>query len=152
MSNTSRRHPYRLTPDAYAEPNHVAFITVNTNSRQPFFAQQAHALAVIAGLRHVVPNLIAFCVMPDHAHFVYLTVADHPLPSIVSQAKGRIAHDLHRIGLDGEVWQRSYWDRYARKEDDLSSMVEYALNNPVRRELCERREEWPFAEFCGLPW
>lgn len=152
MNGPSRDHPHRLSAEAYAEPNRVAFVTVNTKAKQPLLAGAQEAECVISALRHLVPQLIAYCVMPDHVHFVYVTTVGKPLPRVVSQVKGRTSYDLHRLGSAEIVWQRSYWDYYARDENALWPLIEYVLDNPVRRGFCERRDDWTYSGFCGLPW
>lgn len=43
------------------------------------------------------------------------------------------------------MWQRSYWDRHARQDDDVVGMVEYTLANSVCAGLTECAWEWPYS-------
>jgi hypothetical protein len=43
--------------------------------------------------------------------------------------------------------QRSFYDHLIRKEEDLRQIAEYILNNPVRKGLVQRCEDYPY---CGL--
>ena len=47
--------------------------------------------------------------------------------------------------LTGErLWQEGYYDRVLRTNDDTCAWVEYIVQNPVRANLVERPEEYPF--------
>lgn len=81
----------------------------------------------------------AYCVMPDHLHAVISAMGDGgDMGGWLRFAKRETARGLELPGM----WLRSYWDRHARAENDLTAMVEYALANPVRKGLCERWSEW----------
>ena len=156
LETPDRHHPLRLSAEAYAEENRVVFVTVCTAKRRGLLATADRASLAIEALRCTCANvgmaLIAYCVMPDHLHFVVGTLGEGSVPTLVMRFKGRSSRDLRESGIEGAVWERSYWDRHARKEDDLTKMVEYVLANPVRRGLCAAAEEWPYAGYLGLPW
>jgi len=84
----------------------------------------------------------AYCVMPDHVHVV-VSVAESggDLQSWLRYAKRESAKALQAPGM----WQRSYWDRHARNEQELEAMVNYTLENPVRRGLCPDWSDWPYS-------
>jgi len=148
-----RRHPHRLTNDAYLEPNRVVFVTVCTKRRQPILAPDERAVIVIDCLRNTfAADLVAYCVMPDHVHAVVVTDGQTALPKLVGLFKGRAALALGRVGAEKPIWGKSLWDRHARGEDDVPKMIDYVLNNPVRKELCGSRDEWPYGQFGGFPW
>ncbi len=43
-----------------------------------------------------------------------------------------------------KLWQKSFYDHVIRKEEDLNSIAGYIFNNPVRKELVENYEDYPF--------
>jgi hypothetical protein len=43
------------------------------------------------------------------------------------------------------LWQRSYWDRILRDEDDLWPAIRYLLANPVRARLAVHPLAYPFS-------
>jgi len=51
-------------------------------------------------------------------------------------------------GLDGKLWQKSFYDHIIRKDESLVKVCEYVLANPVRKGLAARPEDWPFS---GMP-
>ncbi|MEN6641317.1 MAG: transposase [Armatimonadia bacterium] len=149
----NRRHPRRLAPEVYAQADQIVFVTICTKGRAKTFAdyEVAECLSELIRLQFG-EYLIAFCVMPNHVHVVLATNPEIDVMTQVTRLKGRATHDLHALGVEGEIWERSCWDRHAREEDNVWEMVEYVLDNPVRWGLVEKTEEWPHAGYYGLPW
>ncbi len=48
-------------------------------------------------------------------------------------------------GVEGRIWQESFWDHFLRADERVERVVEYVLNNPVRKGLAANRREYPFA-------
>ena len=140
-----RKHPHRLDEQMYRIPDEVVFITFC--SRWDESLSQEHVLRhLIYVMGHVGHRrrvrVHAYCVMPDHLHVV-VSVEDTggDIEAWVRFTKREAARRLAVPGL----WERSYWDRHARADEDVVAMVEYTLANPVRRELCERWLDWSFS-------
>lgn len=88
-------------------------------------------------------RLLAWCVMPNHAHIIVEQIQDWPLASIVHSWKSFSANTVNRIlGRRGPVWMREYFDRFMRDNDHLSATVDYVESNPVKAGLVERPEHW----------
>jgi len=96
-------------------------------------------------------HLHAWCVMPNHVHVLLEPLID--LASIVQGWKSFTARWILRnraaLGLEipeaGPVWMREYWDRYIRDENHYQTVTEYIHQNPVKADLCNRPEEWPWS-------
>jgi putative transposase len=92
----------------------------------------------------------AVVVMPDHVHLLLtpLRDADRNLVSlvgIVQAIKGASAHSLNRaLGRSGPVWQEESFDHVLRSEASFSEKLEYIRQNPVRRGLVTRPEDYPW--------
>jgi putative transposase len=90
--------------------------------------------------------LLAYCFMPDHLHLV--AAGEQPSSDVrafVSKAKQASAF-AHQRRFGGErLWQRSYWDRVLRREEDTWTVVRYVLANPVRAGLVSHPLEYPFS-------
>ena len=43
------------------------------------------------------------------------------------------------------LWQRRFWERHVRDEDELAAGVRYCWINPVKHGLVERPEDWPWS-------
>ena len=70
----------------------------------------------------------AFVVMPNHVHGVLLLGEDtHPLPTVVGSFKSAVSRAL-KSGRP--VWQRGYYERVVRGENELEAIRRYILENP----------------------
>ena len=57
--------------------------------------------------------------------------------------KGASAHLINReLARRGKVWQAESFDRVLRPSENLHQKVTYILENPVRRGLADRWEEY----------
>ena len=36
------------------------------------------------------------------------------------------------VGFDGRLWQRNYWERIIRNENELNNIRQYIMNNPIK--------------------
>lgn len=43
------------------------------------------------------------------------------------------------------MWQRSGFDHVIRADEDLRVIIEYLLNNPVRKGMVEKAEDYPYS-------
>ena len=83
--------------------------------------------------------------MPDHFHVVLEGMNEEAdlLKAVVGfkQATGY----WMRINLRGYRWQKSYYDHILRSEDDLKTQIIYILENPVRKGLVKKWQDYPFS-------
>jgi putative transposase len=74
--------------------------------------------------------LDAFIIMPNHLHgIVWLSRAGHapPLPVVIGSFKSVASRTAGRA-----LWQRSFYDRVIRDEDELRALRKYVVENPLR--------------------
>ena len=94
-------------------------------------------------------RVYAYCLMPDHLH---LAVSPQPssggLFRIMQGFKSYTTRLGWQRGLRQGLWQRSYYDHIARREEDLAGICEYILANPVRSGLVSDPACWPYS---GMP-
>ena len=69
-------------------------------------------------------------VMPDHVHLVFTLYDQARLADILQRIKSVSAHAAGR-----RLWQREYFDRMLRCDEDLRRKCEYVCDNPVRAGL-----------------
>ncbi|WP_284314330.1 REP-associated tyrosine transposase [Labrys miyagiensis] len=88
-------------------------------------------------------RLWAWCVMPNHVHSLFEMIEGNRLGDIVKSWKGYTAIRANRIlRLDGPFWQRDYFDRYMRNEEQMARTIDYIERNPVQAGLCREPAEW----------
>ena len=145
-----RRTRARLPAEAYAQLGSICSITVAVRDRRPVFADASTAGAVVPVLRELAAatgvRVYAYCVMPDHVHLVLGPSLSCDLVTFAGRFKNLAQRAAWKRGIEGSVWQKSFWDHFLRAEEDLERVVEYVLNNPVRRGLVQEWRDYPY---CG---
>ena len=140
-----RRRPHRLPREWYQWPEQPVFVTVC--ARGGICLSEGHIAPRIVGAMGRLGAVCkvrvhAYCIMPDHMHVVVSVAHDGgDLAKWIRYVKRQTARVL---GLPA-LWQRSYWDRHARRDQDVAAAVDYLLYNPVRRQLCEEPCDWPYS-------
>jgi putative transposase len=129
------------------ENQQTYMITTSTWGRRALFQKERWAALLIDTLYHyrgAAYLLHEFVVMPDHIH-VLLT----PLVSLEKAAqfiKGGFsfrAKKEHESNM--EVWQKGFQDHRIRDAADYDGHVTHIWENPVRKHLCQRPEEYPYS-------
>jgi len=82
-------------------------------------------------------RVLAYCFMPDHLHLLVLGDERARLIRLVQHFKQ--ATGFRHSGL----WQRSFYDRVLRREEDLSDIADYIWSNPVVAGLAGDAREYP---------
>ena len=147
----------------------VHCLTFSTFRRQPLFSGR-HAshwfLATLAEARRKCPfHLFAYVVMPEHVHLVLQPLPGAKMRSILWRLKRPMTARVltwvrqHRpdflarladVQPSGKTtfrfWQRGGgYDRNLRSACDVHEKIAYVHDNPVRRGLVERCEDWSFS-------
>jgi REP element-mobilizing transposase RayT len=82
--------------------------------------------------------------MPDHVHMLF-TPHDEALKTTTRRVKGISARLINEAaGRRGSVWQREYFDRILRSDENIESVAEYICLNPVRAGLVEKSDDYPW--------
>jgi len=88
-----------------------------------------------------------FVCMPNHIHFILHKTANTNVPvsnlgTVIQWFKTMTTNDYirgvknhHWPSFKGKLWQRNYWERIIRNEQELQKIREYILNNPTQWEL-----------------
>jgi len=144
---------YRLAPATY-QGYVVVHWTMTTEHRAAgWLSELAHskireALLHIAARHHIW--CAAYCLMPDHAHFVWLSANER-----ADQLKGvALFRRITNGCIPGLFWQRQAYDHVLKgnetSRDGISSVCHYVFENPIRGKLARRREEYPYRGSCLL--
>ena len=90
----------------------------------------------------------AIVVMPDHVHLLFTAMRDaegwtFALPEILRAIKGSSARSINKMSRrSGPVWQDESFDHVLRGDESLRETVEYIRQNPVRKGLVEKPEDY----------
>jgi putative transposase len=127
-SNELRRGRVSLIGQTY-------HVTVTTQLRTPIFIDFWNARAVVSALRHSdnvqLTRTTAFVVMSDHFHWLFELRTD-TLSKVVARVKSAISRQLKH---DSAIWQSSFHDHAARRDESVARIGEYIIQNPVRAKL-----------------
>lgn len=148
-----RRKRLRLADFNYADPNYIYFATICARYPTRPFLNDALAQEVIKAIHwsreHQRWVVYCYCLMPDHLHLVLSPgPAGMSLSECFRAFKRWTTRKTWEHGVHGRLWQRSWYDHIARKDEDVLAMCRYVLANPVRKGLVENPEDWPFS---GMP-
>ncbi len=99
-------------------------------------------------------QLLAYFIMPSHLHWVFhpipqwcetLPVGRTPREVIMHSLKSYTANRCNRVlRQSGEFWQDESYDHWVR-EDELSRIIAYIENNPVKAKLVAEPAEFVFS-------
>ncbi len=99
----------------------------------------------------------AWAVLPDHLHCVWtLPPGEDDFSARWRLIKTFFVRDLPRTErlsrvrrADGErgIWQRRFWERAIRDDEDYAAHMDYVHFNPVKHGLVASPADWPYATF-----
>ncbi|MGE5112562.1 MAG: REP-associated tyrosine transposase [Acidobacteriaceae bacterium] len=104
----------------------------------PLFADPRCASLVAESLRGASAKyrLIAWCVMPNHIHFIARLLPGVTLADVMHSLKSFTAKRINKLlSRTGPVWQREYYDRLIRDADEFRRAVTYVVKNPEKAGL-----------------
>jgi putative transposase len=139
----------RLDPELYTRANRVCFITMQAYMHQSPFVRDDLNRLILDVLREEQERqncvVFTYCLMPDHLHFLVSPRQDGvSILKFTDQYKGKTTNRNWTMGWWGKLWQPRYYDHIVRAEEDLRTIAEYILNNPVRKGFAERAADWPW--------
>ncbi len=143
----------RLQIGRRSEPGAWYVVTTVTYQRLQLFRDPRAAHIVVRelgrsdgdGLRS-----LAWVVMPEHVHWLFQLGAT-PLPREIQTFKSLSARAVNvELKRSGPVWQPGYFDHQIRSERAMRRQVCYLLDNPVRRGMVARAEDYPLL-WCAWP-
>lgn len=126
-----------------SRPDKVYFVTFCTVNRAPLSpAERDIVLASCIYDHERLHWLHCVVVMPDHVHILTYPFAAS-IPEIMSRLKGASTHRVNNVRRrSGALWQCEYFDRIMRSDEDLAEKAEYIANNPVRKGLVARAQDY----------
>jgi len=158
-----RRKKHRLPHELYASTGYEFFFTICARQHGEPFRNSELAKMVVESLlwtsRKYAWQLFCYCLMPDHLHFVCsLTerspkivnggargLVDEGVLEHVARFKSYTSTKAWDHGIQDALWQKSSFDRILDIQWPFEQVVGYTLQNPQRKGLCERWEDWPYS-------
>ena len=134
----------RLVVPGY--PHHV---TQRGNRRQKTFFNTADYQAYLELIAIAKPkagcDIWAYCLMPNHVHFVIVPENEDSLALLFKEAHRRYTRRINfRENWRGHLWQERFHS-FVMDEPHLNATIKYVELNPVKARLCENPQDWPWS-------
>ena len=130
-------------------PHHVYLVTAATVNRERLFMDFSAGCAAArcfedrAVLRDT--GMLAWVLMPDHAHWLIQLGRQDRLGGVVGRLKSASARRVNPLlGRSGALWAPAFHDHALRSEERLREAARYIAANPVRAGLVARTGDYPF--------
>jgi REP element-mobilizing transposase RayT len=151
----SYHHSIRLSPENY-RGRRLYFVTICTHLRHPVFLDQTEGHWVLTHLVAAAArnnfSLRAFCVMPDHLHFLTEgTTDDSDLIRFANAFKQRTAFEYQKR-CPNVLWQKRFHDYILRRADAIENVAAYIWMNPVRKNLFVNAKEYFLSGSQTIDW
>jgi len=141
------------------------FFTLVTFQRQKLFLVPDVMRLLLDTVEHVREmhpfEIIAYCVLPDHVHFLWQMPEDDTNYSMrigvikrrfsiqfISKYGDRLQKsDSQTRRREVTIWQRRFWEHLIRDEKDLNQHIDYIHYNPVKHGLVSKVRDWEISSF-----
>jgi putative transposase len=127
-------------------PHHV---TQRGVRRQRTFFSDADYRAYLDIVRRQLEEpqlgILAYCLMPNHVHFVVVPYSRRALSRFFSEVHKRYARRTNLLNdWKGHMWQQRFYS-VAMDEPHCTAAMRYVELNPVRAGLVRRASDWPWS-------
>jgi len=131
------------------------FFTVVTYQRKKILAQPVNIERLRYAFKKVMDKrpfeMDSVVILPDHIHCIWnLPEGDADFSTrwklIKRNFSAGIAAPVTKRG-EKKVWQRRFWERMIRNEEDWRRHVDYIHYNPVKHGYAIRPSDWQYSSF-----
>jgi REP element-mobilizing transposase RayT len=144
--------PRRTTAFAQGQYYHVYNRGVD---RQPIFREEENNIYLLRLVKQYAPELqvavIAYCLMPNHYHFLLRQDGEEPAGLLPQLTFNRYSKAFNkRYGRTGTLFEGRYRSVWVDRTEYLFHLCRYIHANPVKARLVAGLEDWPFSNY--LEW
>jgi len=153
----SNPYDYRRKLPHYQKFDRPLFVTFCKRTQEPL-SPAARSLVLQHGLKgnNRTMHLHAVVIMPEHVHLLLTPMRNaegrpFPLMDILKLIKGPAARSVNMLaGAHGALWQDESFNHVLRSNESFDEKLEYIRQNPVRRALAAKPEEYPWLWVQGI--
>jgi putative transposase len=112
---------------------------------------EAFTEVLAEAIRHEPLPIIAYCLMPNHWHFVVRPFRDDQVSNFfrwLTHTHTMRWHASHQTTGTGHLYQGRFKAFPIQEETHLTAAIRYVERNPVRANLCQLAEQWKY----GSAW
>ena len=132
----------------FSTPNQIYHIATATRNREKLFEDLSKGRIVIESIRRETESgrceTLCFMLMPDHLHWLLQLQAGNALAASVNNVKAHSALRINtRYRRKGPVWQKGFYDRAMRRDEDVVAVARYIIGNPIRAGIVTQVGDYP---------
>jgi REP element-mobilizing transposase RayT len=136
-----------LRKGRYSEAGRIYLLTAVVYERHSVFSDWRLGRLLIEQMRAAndegMVQSLAWVVMPDHLHWL-IELKQGSLAALMYRVKSRSCRSINlKRSSQGRLWQRGYYDRALRRDEDLKAAARYIIMNPLRAGLVRRVGDYP---------
>ena len=93
-------------------------------------------------------QIIAYCLMPTHIHFILKQLEDGGISTfmrLVLNSYARYFNIKHK--RKGPLWQNRFKNILVESDEQLYHLSRYVHKNPIKANLVHRPEQWRFSSY-----
>jgi putative transposase len=130
-------------------PGYPHHVTQRGNRKQRvFFGEgdyRAYMRMVAKEKERAEVELWAYCLMPNHVHFVAVPGHERSLAMLFKEAHRKYTRRINsREGWIGHLWQERFYS-FPMDQSHADAAVRYVELNPVDACICESPTDWPWS-------
>ena len=147
QAGNAMANAHRLRIGRYSQGRQIYLITGVCWKRQRLFSNFVAARIVVRSLHDAERSAKTLCyvVMPDHFHWLMQLEEGVDLSATVRFVRALSTMRIKDRFCDVErIWQKGFYDRMMRREEDLQAVARYVVANPVRAGLVRSVREYSF--------
>jgi len=134
----------------FQETRQLHFLTSSCYKRRQNFRTNESRDTFVAALERVRQRcnlcVYGYVVMPEHVHLLVSEPENGTLAQAMQSLKQGVARKLALRAKDS-FWQERYYDFNTWSERKFVDKLRYIHNNPVKRGLVDRPEDWQWSSF-----
>ena len=140
--------PYtKLTQGRFSSCGNIYHITTVTHLKKQYFSDFECARITIRSFLNATPSgafWLCWVMMPDHFHGL-LKLGETSLSDVLKSCKGRSSKVLNiHLKTNGSIWQKGFYDRAIRYDNDIVDVARYIVANPLRAGLVKSLRLYPY--------
>ena len=152
MVNPDLPHSASLRLGRCSEPGACYLVTKDRSLRSRLLLTDARVASVLAEsirwhAEHGYAHLLAFVVMADHVHWLFVLGERRSLDQVLHGFGSYTWQQVvpAQAPASRTIWEEEYHDRRLHTEEAVREAVEYVHGNPVKEGLCAKVEDWPWS-------
>jgi REP element-mobilizing transposase RayT len=135
-------HARNLRQGRYSQAGQIYLLTLVTAGRERVFEHFSAARRAVRCFGEpavrAYGTTLAFVVMPDHVHWLLELGSEGGVSVAVRVYRAKVS-----LALGRRIWQKVFYDRALRRDEDLVAVARYVVGNPVRAGIVDRVGDYP---------